>query len=783
MKKTALFLCIALPAIGWTQSSLTIEKIMQDPKWIGSSPSSVFWSVNSDTLYFNWNPDKELSDSLYFITLKNMNPQKATREQKNSVLRPPAVRYNKDRSAFVYALNGDIYYTTLKPSRTTRITETVENETNPQYSFNGRAIVYQKGQDLYSWQIATGQTTQLTNFVKDTSTRSKPGGTKAEQWLENEQTQYIGVLRERKEKRDAAKAYRDAAEKNELRKLIIGNKQLRGLTISPDGNSISYQLFEPATGGRNTIIPDYVTESGYTTPIPGRKNVGEPQGSSAFYVYSRTADSLFRIGLDSLEGVRNVPEFYKDYPKVYDSLVKKNSPKPVNFGFASQWSPGGRYLLFDARSQDNKDRWVLVWDAFDHKLIQADHQHDEAWIAGPGMWNLGWVDDKTLYYQSEKTGYSHLYLYDVNSGSKRQLTSGSYEVQTATLSTDRKTFYITTNQVEPGQKHFYSLRISDGRQQRLTSMAGANETTISPNEKYLAILYSYTNKPWELYLQKNEAGATAKQITFAGASDEWKAYPWRDPEVVAFTARDGEKVYARVFKPENPKPGMPAVVFVHGAGYLQNAHKWWSSYFRENMFHNFLADNGYYVIDADFRGSAGYGRDWRTGIYRHMGGKDLTDNIDAAEYLVKTYGVDPKRIGIYGGSYGGFITLMGMFTTPETFAAGAALRSVTEWANYNHGYTSNILNLPYNDSIAYRRSSPIYFPEGLKGHLLMCHGLVDVNVHVQDIIKLTQRLIELKKENWELALYPVEDHAFTEPTSWMDEYKRIFKLFEAVLKK
>ena len=165
-----------------------------------------------------------------------------------------------------------------------------------------------------------------------------------------------------------------------------------------------------------------------------------------------------------------------------------------------------------------------------------------------------------------------------------------------------------------------------------------------------------------------------------------------------------------------------------------------------------------------------------------MGGKDLTDNVDAAGYLVKTYDVDAKKIGIYGGSYGGFITLMAMFTTPDVFAAGAGLRSVTDWANYNHGYTANILNEPFNDSLAYRRSSPIYYAEGLKGHLLMCHGMVDVNVHFQDIVKLSQRLIELKKDNWELAVYPMEDHGFVEPTSWMDEYKRIYKLYETSLK-
>jgi dipeptidyl aminopeptidase/acylaminoacyl peptidase len=212
-------------------------------------------------------------------------------------------------------------------------------------------------------------------------------------------------------------------------------------------------------------------------------------------------------------------------------------------------------------------------------------------------------------------------------------------------------------------------------------------------------------------------------------------------------------------------------------------HKWWSSYQQEFLFNNLLADNGYTVLDIDYRGSAGYGRDWRTGIYRNMGGKDLSDQVDGAKYLVEKQGVNPQRIGLYGGSYGGFITLMGLFKEPGVFRSGAALRAVTDWAHYNHPYTANILNEPYNDSLAYKRSSPIYYAEGLKGNLLMCHGMVDVNVHFQDIVRLTQRLIELHKENWELAVYPVESHGFVEPSSWTDEYKRIFNLFETTLKK
>ena len=150
--------------------------------------------------------------------------------------------------------------------------------------------------------------------------------------------------------------------------------------------------------------------------------------------------------------------------------------------------------------------------------------------------------------------------------------------------------------------------------------------------------------------------------------------------------------------------------------------------------------------------------------------------------MTDSLGVNPAHIGLYGGSYGGFITLMALFTTPDVFAAGAALRPVTDWAQYNHGYTSNILNEPFTDSIAYRRSSPYYFANGLRGHLLICHGIIDTNVNFQDAVKLSQRLIELGKDNWEIIGYPMEDHGFVEPSSWTDEYKRIYKLFESNLK-
>jgi dipeptidyl aminopeptidase/acylaminoacyl peptidase len=215
---------------------------------------------------------------------------------------------------------------------------------------------------------------------------------------------------------------------------------------------------------------------------------------------------------------------------------------------------------------------------------------------------------------------------------------------------------------------------------------------------------------------------------------------------------------------------------------MQNSHKGWSNYFREFMFHTLLTQHGYVVLDMDYRASAGYGRDWRTAIYRQMGTPELEDLKDGVHWITENKNVDPKRIGVYGGSYGGFLTFMALFREPDLFACGASLRPVTDWAHYNNGYTSRILNTPTIDPEAYEGSSPIEFADGLTKPLLIAHGMQDDNVFFQDTVRLVQRLIELKKENWEVAIYPIEPHGFREPTSWLDEYRRIFKLFEEHLK-
>ena len=781
MRHTLLCLALILMMGGLKAQSLgelTVEKIMRDPKWIGNAPSGMNWSPDSKTVYFNWNPDNAAADSLYKITLSNRTPQKVSKKERMS-LPAPFGTYNKLFTKMLYEKNGDLFLLDIPSGKITQLTNTVGRESGAVFSGDEKKIIYSFDQNLYSWEIGTGNVTQVTDFRK--GKKSPPASlSDQEKWLKQDQLAYMQIIKERDDKQNATRKFQKTEQPKRPKEIYVDDKSVDQPRLTPDGNFVVFRLSKSATT-KNTIVPNYVTASGFTEDIQARTKVGAPLGTSELFVYDIKRDTVLQVKTDSIPGITDVPAFANAYPKKDKKESKDKKPQPRSLSFSNPvWSPDGTYAVLQLRAADNKDRWIALLDVATQKLTRIDRQHDDAWVGGPGGFTVGWISDTKLWFVSEETGYAHLYAYDVASNTKKALTSGKFEVQQVELDRSKKNFYIITNEVHPGEKHLYKLSVEGGKAARITTMTGAHEVEISPDEKMIAFRYSYTNKPWELFLMENRAGAKPQQITNS-LTAEFKSYPWRDPVVTSFKARDGADVYTRVYKPA--KPNGAAVIFVHGAGYLQNAHKWWSSYFREYMFHNLLADKGYTVLDMDYRASAGYGRDWRTGIYQFMGGKDLTDNVDGAAWLVKEHGIDPKRIGVYGGSYGGFITLMGLFTTPDVFAAGAALRPVTDWAHYNHGYTSAILNTPYADSIAYAKSSPIYHAEGLKGALLICHGMVDVNVHFQDVVRLSQRLIELGKDNWELAVYPVEDHGFVEPSSWTDEYKRILKLFEENLVK
>jgi dipeptidyl aminopeptidase/acylaminoacyl peptidase len=801
----------AQQAVPAKKFDLTIDNIMRGPALVGYSPGGVRWSADSKRIYFSWKLASEPRDgetSTYTVNADGSGLRKLSDDE--AKLAPPmGGDLSDDKRSTVYTDAGDIFLYNHQTGERRQITKTVEVESNPRFIGDQRRISFTRQNNLYTLSLDEGLLEQMTDIrpvggggpggpggaAADAARR----GTDSQETIKKEERDLLDVIRERAEKREADDKKRKERETRKPFQLTQG-QTAGNLSLTPDGKSVIVTVSESVTGAKNTIVPNYVTESAYTENIPSRTKVGDVQGRSRIAIISvETGESKWvdhGQRLTVAPPVQRTEQNTTGQPPTERAAEQtegtgrtqtgSQQPRDREIALAPpQWSDDGKYAVMQGRSVDNKNRWIMQLDVATGKTKILATFHDDAWVGGPGGFSLGWLpDNKRVYFQWERDGFSHLYTVSINGGSPVQLTSGQFEVFDVRLSEDKTKFYFTSSEGSFFERNLYSMSFDGGARTRLTSMPGNNQATISPDQTKLAIVRSFANKPPELYIAPNKVGTTEAEITQVTNSptDEWRSYNWIIPPIVSFKARDGATVYGRLYKPANFKKGGPAVMFVHGAGYLQNVHNWWSTYYREYMFHHLLMEKGYAVLDIDYRGSAGYGRDWRTGIYRFMGGKDLTDHVDGAQYLVSEHGVDAKRIGLYGGSYGGFIALMAMFTTPDVFAAGAALRPVTDWAHYNHGYTSNILNLPQSDIDAYRKSSPIYHAAGLKGALLISHGMVDVNVHYQDSVRLAQRLIELRKENWELASYPVEDHAYEQPTSWADQYKRIFKLFETNLK-
>ena len=748
---------------------LTVDSIMRGPKLVGYPPSGLRWSGDSSRLYFEWRHAGDDEGSTWVVARDGGPPRKLTDEERRSA--PPANgRWDKARRRVLFVDRGDIVLLDTVTGTRHQITRTTGNEGNPRWAHREAAVTFTRDNNLFIVPLDGGEIAQLT----DVQPRKRdPKDTDSQKFVKDEETKLIEHTRVEAEKKKRVEA-KDKA--NALPKFELADRQTAlDLQLSPDGTHVFILLVERAESAKRPNVPNYVTESSYTEDIPARTFVGDAQDNRS-------------VAVMNLQTGKTV---------IVDAPAKtmtdgKETSRPSRWGMPVL-SDDGALAVAHVRAANNKDRWLVAVDPDTGKVRVLDALHDDAWVREVGGFgqadpSFGLMPDQThVWFLSERDGWMHLFTVDAAAAqpSARQLTSGRWEIDAVALSPDRQAFYINSTEAHAGERHIYSMPIEGGARTKLTSMVGGTVGEPSPDGSTFGLIYSSSTRPNEVYLMPNRAGAAPTQVT-TSTSEEWRSFKWIEPQLVTYKTRDGVDVSARMFTPEmvgaKRDPAAPAVVFVHGAGYLQNAHRYWSSYYREYMFHNLLASRGYVVLDPDYRASAGYGRDWRTAIYRHMGGKDLEDVVDGAGFLVATQKVNAKHIGVYGGSYGGFITLMAMFTTPDVFVAGAALRPVTDWTHYNHDYTANILNEPQADAEAYRRSSPIYFADGLKGNLLICHGMVDTNVLFQDSVRLVQRLIELRKENWSVAPFPVENHGFEEDTSWADEYKRILKLFEDTLK-
>lgn len=776
MKKILLAVTLIAAPLAAQQSSgfdFSLKNMMRGPELYGRQPGNVRWSADSKWIYFTWlEPGRSFRDQPTLFRARAVPGAKPERlsipAQDSTGALYNLGGFSRNRRLATAEFNGDIYVTDLASGSFRRVTQTVGAERNPQFGIGDRVIYFIRDNNIYSIDLGNGLLRQMSDIRAGPAPADSAAPIGQRGQLAKQQRDVFQSVRDLVRADSIARADRTLRASLGLKPVyLLRGEQVEEMSVSPTGRTALVTTTSPAEGARRTRVPSYVTRSGYEEELVSRTNVGD-------------AAAKGRVGLVDLAAGRVTWLALSPSDSSASTLLTGSDVDATPGVIFLGWNDAGDRAAFFSHSDDNKVQALHTIDAAGGRLRTIDTLRDSAWVGGPCFACGGWYDQgRRLWYVSERDGFSHLYTVASDGSDTRQLTRGRWEVRDVALSPDQQTFYLTTNEVSPFDQHLYRMAVSGGQREKLTTKPGKHTARVSPDGRLIANVYSFVNRPPELFVMQNRGGAEMAQLT-TSPTPEWFSFNWIVPEIVMIPASDGAKVPAHIYRPSDmgAKPNGAAVIFVHGAGYLHNVGHFWSEYPREYQFNQYLAAHGYVVLDLDYRGSDGYGRDWRTAIYRHMGGRDLQDQVDASRYLRATYNIDPEQVGIYGGSYGGFITLMALFTEPKHFGAGAAIRSVTDWAHYNSGYTSNILNLPQSDTLAYRRSSPIYFAEGLEDPLLMLHGMIDDNVHFIDIVRLTQRLIELGKKNWELAAYPVERHAFVRPDSWTDEYGRIFNLFE-----
>ncbi|WP_394205886.1 prolyl oligopeptidase family serine peptidase [Shewanella waksmanii] len=773
---------------------LTMKQIMADPDWMGVLAKGEYWSDDGSAIYFARQAHSSpLLD--YYQQPLNASASKLDLNQLHLADQKHGV-FNSDKSSKAYIYQGNIFVKAMATGEITQLTKFNRAVTGVQF-LNSGALAYWQGESIFKVHPETGLIEQIADIqmAKAPSKVKEPTSYIAKQ--QHRLIDYVSMQHNNaKEKQAYQQQLADVDPTMTAEAWYLGDKErVVELSLSPDGRYVLLALIDKSYSWRSEhdIMPNYLGSEGYVDAVPARARVAEDNNPGQRLVLLNlqtkdkrdiTIEGLTGYNEDVLAAVKKENAAAKG-----ESYSAEQQPRKIqlmqDWGWsqsAIQWHKDGQLAVM-VEAIDNKDRWIATVDLKKGSLQTQHRLHDDAWV-NYTFNQYGWLNDSnSLYYLSEESGYSQLYIKSLG-GQPRALTKGNYVVSDITLGPKQTYIYYKANKQHPGIDNVYRVNIQSGESEQLTQWQGQLDYQLSPNGEKLLLKASTRIQPAELFVKT--IGGERKQLTNY-TSDAFKQYPWQAPEVVAVPSTHGAKdVYARVYLPQGYSKEnadkYPAVIFNHGAGYLQNAHYGFSGYFREFMFHNLLTQQGYVVMDMDYRGSKGYGRDWRTAIYRQMGTPEVQDLKDGVKWMAENVNVDDQRVGTYGGSYGGFLTFMALFNEPELFQAGAALRPVTDWAHYNAPYTSNILNTPDVDPIAYERSSPIEHAQGLQKPLLIMSGVLDDNVFFQDSVRLVQRLIELEKPMFETAIYPVEPHGFKQPSSWLDEYRRIYKLFEQELK-
>ncbi len=439
------------------------------------------------------------------------------------------------------------------------------------------------------------------------------------------------------------------------------------------------------------------------------------------------------------------------------------------------WLPDGKRLAIQRLNRNQTRLELLIAEAESGRsrvlLVEEDphwiNVHDDLYF---------FADGERFLWSSERSGYRHLYLYRMDGTLLQQLTRGEWEVSGLSgVDEARGLVYFVATEKSPLERHLYRVGVDGSGFVRVTGAEGTHGIQLAPTAEYFLDTYSNAMTPPRQDLYR--ADGTRLHVLNENRVEELAEYRLQPVEFLTLRAADGTALYAMTIKPAgfDAKRKYPVLMHLYGGPHGQVVRKAWGG--TNFLWHQMMAQKGFLIFILDNRGMAGRGHVFETPIHRGMGEVELTDQLVGVEYLKSLPYVDAGRIGIWGWSYGGYMTLYAMFNAPDVFKAGFAGAPVTDWRQYDTIYTERYMKRPQDNPEGYRRSSPVNQAGQLKGKLLIAHGTADDNVHYANTVQLQEQLIRNGRYA-EILVYPGRGHGISDPRARIHLFRRVTQFFE-----
>ena len=391
--------------------------------------------------------------------------------------------------------------------------------------------------------------------------------------------------------------------------------------------------------------------------------------------------------------------------------------------------------------------------------------------------NIRFYDDN-FSFVSEKSGYNHLYWYSMGGNLVKQVTAGEYEVKDFLgYAPEEGAFYYTSNEESPLRKAVYKID-RKGKKSKLSTQTGINNAQFSTNMKYYMNRYTNLSTPTVITLNDNTGKTLTTLVDNAALKQRLSEYAIPQKEFFSFQTSEGVKLNGWMMKPVDFNAGKKYPVLLYqysGPGSQQVLDQFSISW------ETFMASQGYVVVCVDGRGTGGRGADFEKCTYLNLGVKEAKDQVETALYMGQQPYVDKNRIGIWGWSFGGYMTLMSMSEGRPVFKAGVAVAAVTDWNYYDTIYGERFMRTPKENAEGYKATSAMTRAGQLHGSLLLVHGMADDNVHFQNCAEYAERLVQLGKQ-FDMQVYTNRNHSIFGGNTRMHLYSKLTNYFQRELR-